>query len=93
LQERPKLLAEIEAKVLAKHGLSRGGKDAATGGAADAKANGDSKAGAAKSDTKDARPDVKDAKDAKADAKDAKLADPKHIDVIANDQSQARPRA
>ena len=105
LQERPKMLAEIEAKVLAKHGLSRGKSDAAASGArsdSDAKANGEAKPGAsAKPDVKDAKPEARDAKsdvkDAKPDSKearpDAKHADAKHNDVKANDKSQQRPRA
>src|SRR5262245_31081468 len=45
LQERPKMLAEIEAKVLAKHGLSRGG--AAAAAAAESAAGKGGKAAAA----------------------------------------------
>jgi len=103
LQERPKMLAEIEAKVLAKHGLSRGKSDAAASGArsdSDAKANGEAKPASAKPEAnskpeaRDAKSDVKDAKpDSKEARPDAKHADAKHNDVKANDKSQQRPRA
>jgi recombination protein RecA len=98
LQERPKLLAEIEAKVLLKHGLSRAGSAAPE----QAKANGDAKPKPeakaeakpeAKAEAKaEAKPEAK--AEAKSDSKsDAKPADAKHNDVKANDKQAARPRA
>ncbi|HKP63481.1 MAG TPA: recombinase RecA [Polyangiales bacterium] len=101
LQERPKMLAEIEAKVLQKHGLTRGGKAgeamAAAAAAPDsAKAEAPTKSGAAASgkpsDVKaEAKaPDVKDAKsnDVKAAAPEAKS------EIKSNDAKAAqRPRA
>jgi recombination protein RecA len=104
LQERPKMLAEIEAKVLLKHGLTRGkAADAAASGSENAKANGDSasKPTAAKADAKadakssDAKPEAKaaDAKQSDAGKADAKP-DAKHNDVKGNDKAAAaRPRA
>jgi recombination protein RecA len=90
LQERPKLLAEIEAKILLKHGLSRGGAAVES-----AKANGEAKPKAdAKPEAKaEAKPEAK--AEAKSDSKaDAKPADAKHNDVKANnDKAAARPRA
>ncbi|HET6339688.1 MAG TPA: recombinase RecA [Polyangiales bacterium] len=90
LQERPKLLAEIEAKILLKHGLSRGGAAAEP-----AKANGEAKPKAdAKPEAKaEAKPEAK--AEAKSDSKaDAKPVDAKHNDVKANnDKAAARPRA
>ena len=69
LQERPKLLAEIEAKILQKHGLTRGGggKDASAAEAAPTAANGQ-KSSAADS-AKDKASDPKS--DAKTEAKGA----------------------
>jgi recombination protein RecA len=101
LQERPKLLAEIEAKVLQKHGLSRGGKagEVAAAAAAD-KATAAKPAASASAKPSDAKPDAKaaDVKVADAKATDTKATDTKSNDVKgeikANDVKAAqRPRA
>jgi recombination protein RecA len=108
LQERPKMLAEIEAKVLQKHGLSRGGKAAepATAAEAPAKAGNSDVApkpqpAASAKDAKDPK-DAKDTKDASAPGKDpkahahdnSKANDVKGHEVKANDaKAPARPRA
>ncbi len=105
LQERPKMLAEIEAKVLQKHGLSRGGKVAEPATAAEAPAKAGNSDVAPKpqpaASAKDAK-DAKDTKDASAPGKDpkahahdnSKANDVKGHEVKANDaKAPARPRA
>jgi recombination protein RecA len=97
LQERPKMLAEIEAKVLQKHGLSRGGKAgeaAAVLGSDNAKAETPAKSASAAPAATAKSTDAK-AADAKADVKaaDTKSNDVK-ADIKANDVKAAqRPRA
>jgi recombination protein RecA len=91
LQERPKMLAEIEAKVLLKHGLTRGkAADAAASGTAESAKNGDSasKAAAAKSDAKQSDVKAPDAKASDVKASDAKP-DAKHADAKHSDASKA----
>ena len=90
LQERPKLLAEIEAKVLAKHGLSRGAAPVAAAAENAAAAKGAKAELAPAKDAKDAK-----APEGKAEPKaEAKSNDAKGNDAKANAASAAqRPRA